>query len=248
MHGFLFRSLAGLFVFGSAGAFAAPKHQALFVVLGGYNSCEKSTRTDIIAAGVPISHSYRTVEKNLRAKHPDTEFKTIFGCLYAEAPPNGEGEYVTSDSPSHSQSGNAKDVLDEIESAVKKNPKVDIYLVGHSYGGWTTMYLAQELKGSPNLKLLATIDPIGPECDAVGVVLGDSACHSAPTDLDNKSIKKRAAHWVNFYQTEDSWLTSSEIAEANENHHITFNWGPHGDMDTDDGIWERIEKLIEKVF
>lgn len=243
MQGILYRSLGVFMVFCSAAfADAAPAKKVLFVVSGGYNSCSKSSQASRRADAVPIVFSYKAMEKTIKTR--GVEVMTLFSCLNDDAPPDGEAEYVLSENRGE-HFGSTKDIRADIEAILKKNPGTAVYLIGHSYGGYMAMYLAETLAGTPNLQGLFTLDPIGPDCGALGVVFGSDACHSAPTDRDNKAIARRTATWHNFYQVEDSWLSSSEIPEA-QNHHITFSWGPHGEMDTEKVVWDQIQKVVLK--
>ncbi len=241
MKGYLIRmSLCSTFLF-SIGAMARPvPDKALLVLLGGYNSCNKTTRTDMPPVGIKMQPFFQKVLKAVHAGFPKLEVMTLAGCLDTDAPPDGEGMYVSSDEPKSLKYGHTKDVRQKIEDLMKANPAMPVFLIGHSYGAWMSMFLAESLAGKNELRGLYTIDAIGPECGAFGVVFGDSACHSAPTDRDNKAIKKRVEAWVNFFQDEDSWLSSSQIPEA-ENHQTTFGWGPHGDVALDATVWKRIE-------
>src|SRR5690606_20393332 len=136
------------------------------------------------------------------------------------------------------------DVKDEIETIAKAHPKIKVFIAGHSYGGWSAMFLSEKLPATIDIQALFTLDPISPACGPFEVIFGSSDCHQAPKDLNNSAIKNRLQAWVNFYQTDDSWLTSSEIPEA-ENHHIKYTWGPHGDLDSDSRVWKRVQEVVE---
>jgi pimeloyl-ACP methyl ester carboxylesterase len=181
--------------------------------------------------------------KKIAAAYPKTQMLTLAGCLDTSAPPLGEGMYIDSENPTSLKNADSYGVKDRVEELLKKNPGMPLFLIGHSYGGWMSMFLAEELSGPPNLRGLFTIDPIGPECDALGVVLGDSACHEAPTDRNNKTIQKRAEVWANFYQDTDSWISSSAIKEA-KNTHYEAEWGPHSDIAERGDLWSSLEHSV----
>jgi pimeloyl-ACP methyl ester carboxylesterase len=245
MQGVLYRVILAGLCLSAASVFAAPK-TAVFAVLAGYNSCKNATRGGPRAASIPMANAYARTLKNLQTKVKDLQVITLYSCLNDDAPPDAEAEYVLSTSPRIDRSGNTRDIRAELEAIYKSHPEAAVYFVGHSYGGWMSMYLTQTLAGKPNLKGLFTIDPIGPECGTAGVIFGSSECHSAPSGLENKNIKSRAGVWLNFFQREDTWLTSSKVREADENHEILFDWGPHSWINAEKKVWDRIEAAVLK--
>ena len=105
------------------------------------------------------------------------------------------------------------------------------------------MRLAHDLGKKASIQSLVTIDPIGPQCGWTGVIFGSSDCHRAPRDPDWVKVRQGVGSWWNFYQTDDTWLTSSAIAEA-KNARIDF-WGPHSQIDTHPAVWKPIEAEME---
>lgn len=245
MQGVLYRViLAGLCV-SAVSVFAAPK-TAVIAVMAGYNSCKNATRGGPRAASIPMANAYARTLKNLQAKVPDLQVITLYSCLNDDSPPDAQAEYALSTSPNVDRLGNTRDIRAELEAIYKTHPEAAVYLVGHSYGAWMAMYLTQTFAGKPNFKGLFTIDPIGPECGFAGVIFGGTDCHRAPVGLENKNIKTRARVWLNFFQQDDSWLTSSKIREADENHQIRFEWGPHSSMNVQKPVWDRIQAAVLK--
>ncbi len=234
--------------FCSLSSSAPATKKTLFVVMGGYQSCKNALRSTTRASDIPIAHHFDKMAKSFISANKDLEILTLHSCLNSDAPPDGEAEYVLSDSPSTDRTGDTDKIQLEIEDLVKANTGLDVYLIGHSYGGWMAMHLAENLDSKTQIKGIVTMDPIGPDCTASGVIFGASECHSAPTDLDNKAIRKRVGTWINFYQTEDSWLTSSSIAEASEDHEIVFDWGPHSEISRRKDVWQTIEKSLGKTL
>lgn len=243
----LYRLSISAGVFFSTLSFAEPQ-KVLFAVFGGYESCSKSSRSDLPPLGIGMHPPFEDVRSEVQTLHRGMAIITLSACLYSSAPPGGEGRYVVSDQPGKLKYGDTDVIRGEIERIVSAHPGIEVFLAGHSYGAWMTMYIAEKLAGKINLKGLFTIDPIGPACGPAGVIFGDPACHSAPTDRDNKKIAKSAGIWANFYQDEDNWLSSSSIAEATENNHITYYWGPHSDIDSDDSVWNRIGEAVKTAL
>lgn len=207
----------------------------LVVALGGYNSCGSSNNPYSIG----MYGQTEALVKKLSARTPKVKY--IVACLRTAAPPTGEGRYVTSDAPNDIRVGDAAKLKSVIESMSTKN--TPIFVIGHSYGGWLSMYLSTQL-ADRKLAGLFTVDPISPKtCGPVEVLIGAAGCHQAPRDLENGDILKTTAHWLNFFQTDDRWLTSSEIDEA-QNFHITYD-DSHTAIDGDDRVWTRIVTTVQ---
>lgn len=208
----------------------------LVVAIGGYSSCGSSNNPYTIG----MYEQTKSLLNRLSERTANVKF--VIACLRSAAPPSGIGRFVTSEAPQTIQSGNAADLKKAIESLSTED--TPIFMVGHSYGGWLSMYLSTALSNR-TLAGLFTIDPISPKgCGPVEVLMGAAGCHQSPRDLDNKAILERTANWLNFFQTEDRWLTSSEIDVA-ENYHITYD-DSHTRIDADDRVWTRIVGVVQK--
>jgi hypothetical protein len=121
-----------------------------------------------------------------------------------------------------------------------------IFVVGHSYGGWLSMKLAETYNGAKDkIKTLHTIDPISKELCYFDNV---SECLSAPRDLDAHArgrIRDNTEIWVNAWQDTTFFLHSSAIDEADENPKYEAE---HWDIDNDDDLWETIAEKIGLSF
>lgn len=117
-----------------------------------------------------------------------------------------------------------------------------VFVVGHSYGGWLAMKLAESYRGTPDkIKTLHTIDPISKELCYFNNV---SECLSAPRDIGKPSrehIRDHTETWVNAWQDVTFFLHSSSIAEADENPKYDEE---HWDIDNNDELWEKIHQQI----
>ncbi len=121
-----------------------------------------------------------------------------------------------------------------------------VFVVGHSYGGWLSMKLAETYNGAKDkIKTLHTIDPISKKLCYFDNV---SECLSAPRDLDataRSRIRDNTDMWVNAWQDTTFFLHSSAIEEADENPKYEAE---HWDIDNDDGLWETINEKIALSF
>lgn len=226
----------------SGWAKAAAPERIIFVVMGGYNSCPSSSRV-LAPYGIGMYAPYKALETKLKTAYPGMEVSSLISCLPEVAPPNGEAKYVLSSNPNKLRYGDSKDIYKEIRALMTQFPDAPTFIAGHSYGGWMAMYMSEAIK-SDQFKALFTMDPIGPACGPLEVVFGSSDCHRAPRDRDNRAIADNVAHWSNFFQKADSWLTSSEIDEADANYHVKYNWGPHSDVDGDKRVWAKVEQAV----
>lgn len=219
-------------------AFADADRSLLIFASGGYTSCDNGGPTGI---GM-YDHVLSTIQKGQQKSYAN--FHYIINCLTDAPPPSGQGQYISDEDPSSRKYADADELLELILSKVDRNPDLEIVLAGHSYGGWLVMYFAENLAGKAKIAGLYTIDPISPKtCGPWGVISGAAGCHQAPKDRDNQLILENTQQWFNFYQNQDSWLTSSEIPDANDNFHIEYR-GPHTQIDSDDRVWSRIQASV----
>ena len=126
----------------------------------------------------------------------------------------------------------------------QESTETDVFIAGHSHGGWMAMRVAYQLSLMANAKLrqLLTIDPVSYKlCSSQWFPVkaiwntfdwwsapGD--CHRAPRDLLhlNPTIAKGAnGQWINIYQNSMPYLTSGPIAEAHKN----IRYTPDTNMD-----------------
>jgi len=191
---------------------------------------------------------FKTFLEQLKSTKPDVKIHYVVSCLNDSPPPKGEGQFITSQDPDTIQYGDSTKIRDEVEALTKNTSDMPVILIGHSYGGWASMYLTETIRPSIRISALFTLDAISTECGPFQVVMGSAPCKQAPKDLNNKLIIKRVNHWENFYQNQDSWLHSSEIPEA-LNHLMTYR-GPHTQIDSDPNVWNliRIGVLNLKQF
>ncbi len=226
--------LLALFI--SAAELSAASQEMIVIGLGGFNTCGSDGLTTMNLYG-PFMQLTQNLKEDQRTIH------YVVGCLKGNAPPNGQGFFVSSRSPNQTVTGNTFDVQKEIEALSKEHPDAPLYIVGHSYGGWMAMYLTLKLTATIPVRGLFSIDPISPLCGPLQVVTGNAVCKQAPKELDNLAIQKRVGHWLNFYQDQDSFLHSSGINEA-ENHYFQYR-GPHSQIDYDSRTWDAIQKLLK---
>jgi hypothetical protein len=113
----------------------------------------------------------------------------------------------------------------EITRLRKTHGTLDMYFLGHSYGGFTAMHLADTFIES--VKLLVTFDPISIlKCQSQQMATRldltlfglHEGCGEAPTDMYSQEARKRILsekiNWLHYYQESFVWLHSGLTAEG----------------------------------
>jgi pimeloyl-ACP methyl ester carboxylesterase len=118
----------------------------------------------------------------------------------------------------------------------------EVYVVGHSYGGWLSMKLIESWQGSPTLiKSLNTIDPISKKLCFFDT---PADCLSAPKDISGPArqhIQDHTGLWVNSWQQKTIFLHSSSIRQADENPMFDVS---HWEIDNHLAIWDSLKSRL----
>ena len=215
----------------------------IFVYLQGYNSCgrveERPVRQFLEAASLnPNSKLYWGCYDGGHITHLDDTKEHFY--LYTM---NNRGQW-SKGVEVEPQSGSLeialklhkdlKQFADTAAQAQREPEEADVFIAGHSHGGWMAMRLAYQMAFIKNAKLqqLLTIDPVSYDLCASSwfplTVLYNtfnwfgepSDCHRAPRDLEhiNPTIAQTAdGHWINIYEDSMPYLTSGPIEHADKN-------------------------------
>lgn len=233
----------------ASGASAKP---LMFIYIQGYNSCRRAELKPVkefltVAANNPNSKMYWGCFDggHLTHLHDTKEYFYLYSVDSKGAWSQGEeiDAQVASLQIAHYINGDLKKFTRASISA-KESPETDVFIAGHSHGGWMAMRVAYQLSLMANAKLrqLLTIDPVSYTlCSSQWFPAkaiwntfdwwsapGD--CHRAPRDLLhlNPTIAKGAnGQWINIYQNSMPYLTSGPIAEATKN----IRYEPDTNMD-----------------
>jgi hypothetical protein len=118
----------------------------------------------------------------------------------------------------------------------------DVFIIGHSYGGWLAMKLVETYNGQPNkIKSLYSIDPISKKLCFFN---NPEYCISAPKDIlaaGRQHINDMTNLWVNPWQKKTFFLHSSIIPQADENPQYEVE---HYDLDTSESVWTDMKGRI----
>jgi len=209
-----------------------------FVIMGGNTSCGRDSSGN--DPSPYVTGVYQRADTLMKTLHDRAGVKSsyITSC-YGDS---STVVYSSSVEPDKIQQTSrtefTKVVLDSYDS-----PEKEIYLVGHSYGGWLAMKVAGDI--DEQIKGLFTIDPISRvKCS----FSRPSGCQSSPTDVtknQREAIQQRTGNWSNFYQTRTWYLHASSIKEAHKNYKIDT---PHREIDTKAEVWNEIYSVVSSHF
>ena len=279
--------LCSLF-FSAALTHAAPPPSALFVVLGGFHSCTPTGNGDELNLyESKIWHAYSTTLLPAATTELGTSPQMIAGCFGTPnlASPHSELAFRFAEvgvPPKQINLGSSWQDLTELrmapvlslltESILKithENRSIPVYIIGHSYGGWTAMRLvSQLLENHPeihsSLRALYTIDPISPlHCSPStfisAAIESIPGCQRAPSDISGDERIFIRDHlqgrWLNFYETQFHRLHSSRMPELEEDKQSfkirleytnpIFN-DAHNLISKDRRIWAMLSKTVLK--
>jgi pimeloyl-ACP methyl ester carboxylesterase len=215
----------------------------LLVVAGGWVSCA----TPVLGPtpkNMFLHAQAMNLVRNLKASLPGAEVSYLLTCTRLQPPlPDAPLWYLRSDAPTLTKTAAVAALPSLIEAARAELGADQVYLLGHSYGGWQVMQAlaSGEMR---NVRGVFTIDPISAaKCRVVDnlPLHGDEEdCTRAPTTLDTAVIRSRTLDWLNIYQSAGS-LHSSAIPAA-ENDPITLPYGKmsHHRLGFDNETWTRI--------
>ena len=202
-----------------------------------------------------------------------TNMAVILGKVLAEAKKNNKPEpsyvvscyttdpskiyYSTSADPKKLLNSSVPDFIKKFKGMVATITNPDAFVVGYSYGGWTSMKLVSELDESTNLMGLVTVDPISMvNCTTTGFLntffggMPAQGCTESPSDFTTETImgiENNAKTWLNFYQEDQTILHSGPIDVA-QNTKRDFNsaQSAHADIVREDFVIGEITNLLTK--
>jgi pimeloyl-ACP methyl ester carboxylesterase len=134
-----------------------------------------------------------------------------------------------------------------------------IVIVGHSYGGWLSMFLTTRLSPATKVDTLVTVDPISQVYCTIADVLKrfsmyynqetpKPGCQQAPADMNPDGYRRiagRSRIWRQYFQARTSPLRSGPIPAASSNH-LMYNDGgavasdAHGLIVDHAQVWARL--------
>ncbi len=217
---------------------------------GGFNSCGDPEFPNIIGN---ILREYRASGVQLRY---------VAGCF------NKSGTLFvrSSTNPHRDVEMDSQAAAIELRREILKTQSKSLVAMGHSYGGWLAMTVAEGNADVAHIKTIITLDPISPSgCYpsvvaaaligelATGVNMQARGCSTFPQDWPRSRAQMLRNHtddWYNFYQDRDSVVHSGAAPATILNFNVPF--GPefaafgnaHMAVDTDARVWHRTEKIL----
>ena len=212
----------------------------VIVVMGGYNSCPRTTEWFNSTKGaktIDLAKKADQLREELKGRY-GVDPKVIYTCYtgilkgltidrleFWESPLREFG--VRSETTMYSSLISGNNVLipflRRIKSQLRELPSPHVYLVGHSYGAWTAVHTAISLQEEFSVVGLLTIDAISPvHCKPVKMILSGLllrsplGCRQFPRDLRPDWLLPNVDWWQNVYQDGFYFLHSSAVIELEE--------------------------------
>lgn len=127
------------------------------------------------------------------------------------------------------------DMIKQVEDMLRGLPNPQLFIIGHSYGGWTAMELARRLVGSFAVRHLVTLDPISKVLCTPDTFLtyasqyktGAPECTTAPRDFTPDQIIRIADgvdRWTNYYETASMYLHADAIVDSDKIENVDMQY------------------------
>jgi pimeloyl-ACP methyl ester carboxylesterase len=207
----------------------------LFIVMGGNATCEPDKdggEDSPFASGLFLSFKQRIYEPR-EASGLATE--ALITCYGSDAVVVNAWASNPDDVSRDDQLGFADKVLSAMQE------EREIYLIGHSYGGWLSMKLASHLnEQNTKIKGLFTVDPISRKYCTFSLPTG---CQQFPGDISKQAqlaLKEGSELWHNYYQTQTWYLHSASAEHADKNQKFPVS---HSNIDSHAPMWDEISQL-----
>lgn len=231
----------------------SPKPTAVLVFLGGYTSCKD-----------PLQ-GFRSLDQTRAAKLMQAARATIISRGYS-APAfliscqfNDQNNFIyrISSSPRVTRQSGIVDLIKTLNALTATLQSPDVYLVGHSYGGWAAMKLALALPAPVKVSALIGVDAISAR-NCLPMQFLDSllkrpvpGCTEAPSDVtaqERVTLAQRVRTWINLYQLDSRLLHSGAIANATNTMRRYPGRGllAHGDIFDDTDLNTQILGLLPR--
>ena len=225
----------------------------IFALIDGFSTCPNFTDT---ANTIQDTNMSAILSKVLEAAKKNNKPNPMYVVSCYSFDPS-KIYYSTSDDPKKLLTSSVPDFIKKFKDMVATVTNPDVFVVGYSYGGWTSMKLASELNESTALMGLVTIDPISMVNCTTSSFLNslfnqnpEKGCTEPPSDFGTATItaiENHAKTWLNFYQEDQTVLHSGPIDVA-QNTRKDFNnsQSAHLDIPKDEAVVADILNLLTK--
>lgn len=229
------------------GVSAKAGDSVLLVGEGGWESCRFGLDRQF------IEQQFQQLVSNLRSTFPHKQFSTLTTCTGLRAAyGNTPIPYRYSDGRRNLRGEIAANAVDSLISHYRGNSEV--FLIGHSHGGWLAMNAAAGLSSSAGL---FTIEPISAaQCDVRDFLRNRSkrpiprrqdirpGCRQAPYDVDtNAVVRSTAGVWYNYHlgnQFKGDLYSSAAAGAMNVQFSLLMGDEAHHRLGLDYRVWTDI--------
>jgi len=193
--------------------------QRVYALLGGYLSCKNDKNNAVTLEGSRMALILSDLMAELKSAGKEDPVSLV-SCYSWDAT---NITYILSSDPTKTVTSTVDEMIATFNSLLAGTKKPNLYMVGHSYGGWTSMKIATNLKANSKISALITVDPISKQNCTPNTIINyvnsqpDSRCKEPPADFVSERIDEIASRtnlWLNVYQTDFEALHSGPISAA----------------------------------
>ena len=222
----------------------------VYALLGGYLSCKNDKNNAPTLEGSRMALILSDLMAELKSAGKEDPVSLV-SCYSWDAT---NITYSLSSDPTKTVTSTVDEMIANFNSVLAGTKRPKLYMVGHSYGGWTSMKIASTLTAINKMASLITVDPISKVNCTPNTIINyatskpDDRCKEAPTDFAAQQIEDIASRtnlWLNVYQNDFEALHSGPIAAAQNllKTYPTSNFS-HSAVIDDPDVRENIKKVL----
>ena len=222
----------------------------VYALLGGYLSCKNDEKNSATIVGSRMSLILSDLKIALKRNGKDDPVSLV-SCYNWDAT---NITYAVSSDPANVVTSTVDEMIGTFNSLLDGVKRPQLYIVGHSYGGWTSMKMATNVTADAEMAALITVDPISKQNCTPNTIINyvnsqpDSRCKEPPSDFGAEQIDeiaRRTHFWLNVYQTDFAPLHSGPIFAAQNllKTYPTSNFS-HSAVIDDPDVRENITKVL----
>ncbi len=214
------------------------RKQPTIVVMGGNETCQQNEQGEYNPRLISMHAEMLKLAEGIK-NDLAVDSRTLVSCY--DASPT---IHYMVDNEADLRSSDREQFRNDILTTMHDNSQ--LILIGHSYGGWLSMKLAQDfVNAEQQIGAVFSVDPISRvECS----VAQPFGCQRAPRDINKQSreaINQNSRVWANYFQSETVWLRSSRIQEADHNSEVQTT---HFDIDSHADVWADVNAKVREIL
>ena len=235
----------------------------MLIFLSGYTSCGTNSSNQFDPTLSPIAPLLTSARQQLQ-QAGFTNVPWVLGCFGSDP---SKIVYLTSAAGGAATTDTVANMIAAAGQLAGSVSNAELFVVGHSYGGWSAMDTVLQLGSTDYVAGLITLDPISTaNCTPSGFVNNfisnianggtDPGCTQAPTDFGANGLAQIAAashgFWQNAYETDCSVLHSGPIPNASSNTQRSYpgtqGFDAHNDVLTDPVTSTTIQQALQTLY